>query len=59
MNPENIAKILQLIPLLAPEVTSAILALFQAPAMTKEELLAQAESLDDETLAFLESELKK
>ncbi|MFN7929877.1 MAG: hypothetical protein U0Y68_18415 [Blastocatellia bacterium] len=59
MNPTDITKLLQIIPLLAPEVARAIIALFQAPAMTKEELLSAAEDLDNQTLHFLEGELKK
>lgn len=56
---DNLTKVLNVLPKLAPDIAAAILSLIHAPAITKEELLAKAESLDDETLAFLQSELAK
>lgn len=49
--------IFQALPYLAPEVVKAISALAQAPAMSKEELLAAAEDLDNQALEAIKNAL--
>lgn len=54
---EAVLLILHSLPYLAPELVKAILAIAQAPSMTKEELLSAAEDLDDQTLALIKTSL--
>lgn len=54
---EAVNKVLTVLPVLAPDITAAILTILQSPQMSKEELLAQAEDLDNQTLAIIEREL--